>query len=155
VELYLYSPCMPSWCGTPWRSLLRHYKPEGRGCDSQWCHWDFSLTQSFRSYYGPGVNSASIRNEYQKYILGGKGGRWVGLTTLPPSCASCLDILEASSSWIPKGLYRYSFTFTKMGPVLPNIFAKSVQEVSVCFFKNKIYRTWGTDVNTHRFNVSH
>jgi hypothetical protein len=21
------------------------YKPEGRGLDSQWCHWNFSLTQ--------------------------------------------------------------------------------------------------------------
>jgi len=20
------------------------YKPEGRGCDSRWCHWSFSLT---------------------------------------------------------------------------------------------------------------
>ena len=20
------------------------YKPEGRGFDSRWCHWDFSLT---------------------------------------------------------------------------------------------------------------
>jgi hypothetical protein len=30
---------------------------------------------------------ASNRNDYQGYILGGKGGRCVGLTTLPPSCA--------------------------------------------------------------------
>jgi len=21
-----------------------HYKPEGRGFDSRWCHWKFSLT---------------------------------------------------------------------------------------------------------------
>ena len=24
------------------------YKPEGRGSDSRWCHWNFSLTYSFR-----------------------------------------------------------------------------------------------------------
>ena len=30
----------------------------------------FSLTKSFRSYYGPGVDSASNRNEYQEHILG-------------------------------------------------------------------------------------
>ena len=24
------------------------YKPEGRQFDSQWCHWNFSLTQSFQ-----------------------------------------------------------------------------------------------------------
>jgi len=43
--------------------------------------------KSFRSHYGPGVDSASDRNEYQEYFLGGKGGRCVRLTTLPPSCA--------------------------------------------------------------------
>jgi hypothetical protein len=42
----------------------------------------------------PGVDSASSRNEYQEYFLGGKGGRCVGLTTLPPSCADCLEIWE-------------------------------------------------------------
>ena len=35
----------------------------------------------------PGVDSASNRNEYQEHFLVGKGGRYVGLTTLPPSCA--------------------------------------------------------------------
>jgi hypothetical protein len=34
------------------------------------------------------------RNEYQEYFLGGKGGRCVGLTILPPSCADCLEIWE-------------------------------------------------------------
>jgi len=42
--------------------------------------------KSFWSHYGPGVDSASNRNEYQEYFLGGKGGRCVRLTTLPPSC---------------------------------------------------------------------
>ena len=46
------------------------YKSEGHGFDSRWCHWNFSLTQSFRPYYGPGVDSASNRNEYQEYFLG-------------------------------------------------------------------------------------
>ena len=68
------------------------YNPEGGGFDSRWCHWNFSLTQSCRSHCGPGVDSASDRNEYQEYFLGGKGGRCVGLTTLPLSCAECLEI---------------------------------------------------------------
>ena len=38
----------------------------------------------------PGVDSAS-KNEYQN-ILGGKDGRCVRVTTLPPSCAECLVI---------------------------------------------------------------
>jgi hypothetical protein len=33
-----------------------------------------------------------LRNEYKGYFLGGKGVRCVGLTTLPPSYADCLEI---------------------------------------------------------------
>jgi hypothetical protein len=43
--------------------------------------WNFS---SFQPHYGPGVDSASNRNEYQKPSWGVKGGRRVRLTTLPP-----------------------------------------------------------------------
>jgi hypothetical protein len=50
--------------------------------------------ESFRPDYGPGVDSASNRNEYQEYFLWRKGGRCVRLTTLPPSCADCLEIWE-------------------------------------------------------------
>ena len=68
-----------SFIGSTWHAVAQLvevllYKPQGRGFDSRWCHWNFSLTQSFRSHYGPGVDSASNRNEYQEYFLGGKGG---------------------------------------------------------------------------------
>jgi hypothetical protein len=36
----------------------------------------FQFTYSFQPHYGPGVDSASIRNEYQEYswnVLGSKG----------------------------------------------------------------------------------
>jgi hypothetical protein len=39
------------------------YKPKSRGFDSR---------LSFRSHYGPGVDSASNRNDYQEYILRGE-----------------------------------------------------------------------------------
>jgi hypothetical protein len=39
------------------------YKPDGRGFDSQW-------SPSFRLHCGPGVDLASIRNEYKEYFLG-------------------------------------------------------------------------------------
>jgi hypothetical protein len=48
------------------------YKLEGCGFSSQWCHWNFSLTKSFRPHYGPGVDSASNRNEYHEYFMGAK-----------------------------------------------------------------------------------
>ena len=45
------------------------YEPEVCGFDSRWCHWNFSLTQSFRPHYGTGVDSASNKNEYQECFL--------------------------------------------------------------------------------------
>ena len=47
------------------------YKSVGRWFDPSWCQWIFDI-KSFRSHYGPGVKSASNRNEYQEYFLGVK-----------------------------------------------------------------------------------
>jgi hypothetical protein len=44
--------------------------------------WNFS---SFQPHYGPGVDSASNKNEYQETSWGVKGGRRIRLITLPPS----------------------------------------------------------------------
>ena len=63
------------------------YKSEVRWFVSSSCHWNFSLTYSFRSHHGPVGDSASYRNEYQVYFLGVKCGRCVRLTTFPTSCA--------------------------------------------------------------------
>jgi hypothetical protein len=46
------------------------YKSGGRWYDARWCHWNFSVTKSFRSHYGPGVDSVSNRNEYQECFHG-------------------------------------------------------------------------------------
>jgi len=46
------------------------YKSEGRWFDPSWCH-DIDI-KSFRSHYGPGVDSASNSNEYQEHFLGVK-----------------------------------------------------------------------------------
>ena len=43
-----------------------HYSPEGRGFDSQWCHWNFSLTILLAALWSWG----RLRNEYQEYFLG-------------------------------------------------------------------------------------
>ena len=57
--------------------------------------------KSFRSHYGPGVDSTPNRNEYQEHFLVDKCGRCVRLTTLSPSCAvvmksGSLNFLEPS-----------------------------------------------------------
>jgi hypothetical protein len=71
------NPPPPNWArGSSFTRFLDHvygdrfgYKSEGRWFDPSWCHWNFSLTlKSFRSHYGPGVDSASYRNEYQEHF---------------------------------------------------------------------------------------
>jgi hypothetical protein len=44
---------------------------------------NFQLTSFFRSKYGPGIDLASKRNEYQENVLVSKGGRCLTLTVLP------------------------------------------------------------------------
>ena len=44
-------------------------KPAGRGFDSRWCQWNFSVTYSYRSHYDPGVDSPSNRKEYHVFFL--------------------------------------------------------------------------------------
>jgi len=79
------------------------YKPASRGFDSRWCQWNFSVTYSFRSHYGPGVDSAS--NRVPGVFLGGKGGRYIRLTTLPPSCA--VVMISGSRNFLePSGLLQ-------------------------------------------------
>jgi len=64
----------------------------------------------------PGVVSASNRNEYQVYFLGGKGGR-CRLTTLPTLCADWLEIWEPQPRGTLKaslGQYRDLFYSTSL-----------------------------------------
>jgi len=45
----------------------------------------------------------------QEYFLGGKGGRYVGLTTLSPSCDECLEIWEPQAPGTLRVLSRHVF----------------------------------------------
>jgi len=79
--------------------------------------------KSFRSHYGPGVDSTSDRNEYQEYLLGVKSGRCEGWQPyhhpVPLSCN-----LVTLTSWNPVGhsrpltgllyLYIYSFLLNRV-----------------------------------------
>ena len=69
--VYLVVYCSGLWArgGVVVKAL--RYKPAGSGFDSRWCHWNFSMT-SFRSHCGPGIDSASNRNEYHMYFVGVK-----------------------------------------------------------------------------------
>jgi len=82
--------------GTRWCSWLMHCVTSRKAAGSipdgviRIFHWHNPTGQ----HYNPVVDSASNWNKYQEYFLGGKGGRCVGLTTLPPSWADCLEIWE-------------------------------------------------------------
>jgi hypothetical protein len=48
-------PPVSSWYAIAQLVEALRYKPEGRGFDTRWCHWNFSLALSFWPHYGPGL----------------------------------------------------------------------------------------------------
>jgi hypothetical protein len=98
-----------------WRGWLRHCATSRKVAGSvlngvtgtfHWhnpsgCIMALGSTQTLKKW-GPGI------------FPGGKGGRCVGLTTLPPACADCLEIWEPEHPGILSvrpGLYRNCLTF--------------------------------------------
>ena len=89
----------------------------------------------FRSHYGPGVDSASNKNEYPEHFLGVKGSRCVRLTTYhhPVPLSWNLGTLTSwnplEHSWPVRGLLYLTFTMhryccrpvTTLSPVGSNI----------------------------------
>jgi len=86
-----------------------------------WHGWDTAL-QAGRSlvrfpmvshWHNPSGHTMALvstqplnRNEYHDNLLGSKGGRCLGLTTLPPSCADCPEMWESQGLFRPsKGLF--------------------------------------------------
>ena len=63
------------------------YKSEGCWFDSRWCHWNF-----FPIALWPWIPGA---------FPGGKGGRFLRLTNLPPSCAV---VMKSGTLWATPGL---------------------------------------------------
>jgi len=68
VHIYAYTYTAYIFIGVKVVKVLCQ-KSEGRCFDSGYCHRNFSLTQSFRPHYGPGVDAVSNRNEYQEHFL--------------------------------------------------------------------------------------
>jgi hypothetical protein len=83
----LFTFCRPAWPSSA-TSVFPFFPPNLMPFVS------VTISNPFRMHYGPGLDSACNRNEHQEYFLLRKGGRCVGLTTLPPSCADCLEIWE-------------------------------------------------------------
>ena len=79
--------------------------------------------------------------QYQGTTLEGKGGRCMWLTALPPSCADCLKIMGASTSWSPRSLsgpvqgrlylYLFSWDYHGMGWTYKRVTRKE-EDVRAC-----------------------
>ena len=117
IYIYIYIKIHKT-VGTQWHSWLRH-----------WARWwkvagliPKDVSGNFR-WHNPSGRTMALgstqplnRNEYQEYLPGGKGGRCIGLTTLPPSRAECCEIWEAQHPgplWTWIGQYRDCFTINR------------------------------------------
>jgi hypothetical protein len=78
--------------------------------------WIFFSIDLIQPHYGPGVDSASNRNEYQEDSWGVKRGRRARLTTLPPSVSRLYrrcESLDLSHPYGPSWLVtRIALLFT-------------------------------------------
>ena len=98
-----------------WLSLLRHRVISRKATGSI----PDTVIGFFVDLHLPGSLRPFVRLSLQRKWVPGispgtKGGLCLGLTTLPPSCEDCREILGASNSWSPgacPGLCRVSFTF--------------------------------------------
>ena len=96
ISLHVFVVDISCLGGMRWRSWLRHCAtsrkvagsiPDGVIGIFHW-HNPFGRTMALGSTQP--LTEMSTRN----VSWGGKGGRYVGLTTLPPSCADCFEIWE-------------------------------------------------------------
>jgi hypothetical protein len=98
-------PIFPMHLYKKWHAVTQlvdalRYKLTGRGFDFRRCHWNFSLTSSFRPHYGHRAHTSSNRNENQQRR---PARRADSLTTL--MCRLSWN-LGVSASWNPQGLSR-------------------------------------------------
>ena len=78
------------------------YKPEDRGFDSRWCHWNFLFAIDNGRTVALGLAQPVTEMSTRNISWG-----CVGLTTLQSSCADCLEIWEPQlpgTLWVCPGL---------------------------------------------------
>jgi hypothetical protein len=118
-----------------------HYKSEVHGFDSQWCHWNFSLTIALISTQP--LTEMSTSN----ISWGSKGCRCAGLTTLSPSCADCLEVWGAPNSWNLQGMSKFVKAIALPLP-LP-------RSITMQYYRNIEDRWWKKDHRKCIFKVNY
>ena len=93
VNSYLWLNSCMNVGGTQWRCWLRHCATSRKVAGSI----PDSIIGIFH-WHNPSGRTVALGSTQHKWVPGifpgGKDGRCVGLTTLPPSCADCLEICE-------------------------------------------------------------
>ena len=111
------------------------------GCGKYLPHRDSIPDRPARSSVAIPTELPGNINKYQEYLLKGKGGRCVGLTTLPPSCADCLEIWEPQTPGtlrVCPGLSRDCFaTPTSLNDVLLGL-TQSLMADEICNMVGRI-----------------
>ena len=130
-KLMLFCTALYLYCFSSWSNLIDYINLKG-ACGGTvgwgsvlqarrlWFQFpmmslEFFINLILQPHYGHGDDLPCNRNEYQGYFQWSKCGWCIGLTTLPPSFANCLEIWEPQppgTLWAWIGLIRGCFTFT-------------------------------------------
>ena len=76
----------------------RRYEPEGRGFESDGVDGNFRWHNPSGRTVALGLTQPLTEMSTRNISWGRKAGRCLRLTTLPPSCADCLEIWEPQPS---------------------------------------------------------
>jgi len=130
VTLLTWQVNVPQHCSNILLNFINLEYPVHDGLPAALWPWD---RLSLWEIWVPGLSS------------GGKGDRCVGLTTLPPSCAHCLEILEASIFGGPRGLSR---------PVLGELFQLWISCLLCCSLVTDSFSTATARTGKPRYSAT-
>ena len=103
--LLLSSVCIFPYRGTRWCNWLKH-RTTSRKVEVSIGSLGFLIAVILPAPLWPWRRLTFLQKWVPGVSPGGKCGRCLRLTTLPPSFADCLEILRVSTSSSPKGLSR-------------------------------------------------
>ena len=127
-----------------------HYKSEGRRFDSQWCH------QNSHGHNPSSCTVILVSNQpltemsTRNISWGVKAAGYIGLTTLPPSCAECLETLalQGLSRPVMGLLYHYFYIITNVRKtymemiqvhIITSIWISNVSNQNLSFYNVSVF----------------